>query len=264
MWLAVVIAMVAAIIFALAPGLADTEATRRLSRHRDDRGGRDGALLGPLAVLKGLTGGSSGILGNEYKGPFEALSPSPTAYVQIGPFNYSGSSSSSWWLVLVAWAIVAIALLFCRRLSRSPWGRVLKGIREDEDAVRSLGKNVYWYKMQALVIGGCLGALGGMIWALGASVQPDSMGRATTFWIWTMLLLGGAATVFGPVLGSILFWSALVLIQGLASHVYPRHVLSTNNCSRSRCCSWAVTLMVLVIFRPQGVLGDKRELVIND
>ena len=44
---------------------------------------------------------------------------------------------------------------------RSPWGRVLKSIREDEDAVRSLGKNVYAYKMQSLIIGGLFGALAG-------------------------------------------------------------------------------------------------------
>ena len=50
-------------------------------------------------------------------------------------------------------------------LMRSPWGRVLKAIREDEDAVRSLGKNVYAYKMQSLILGGVIGALGGFIFA---------------------------------------------------------------------------------------------------
>ena len=51
---------------------------------------------------------------------------------------------------------------------RSPWGRVLKGIREDEDAVRSLGKNVYAYKMQSLIIGGVFGGLAGIMSALAA------------------------------------------------------------------------------------------------
>ena len=60
-------------------------------------------------------------------------------------------------------------------LMRSPWGRVLKAIREDEDAVRSLGKNVYCYKMQSLVLGGVIGALGGIIFAVDRqSVQPDN------------------------------------------------------------------------------------------
>ena len=68
------------------------------------------------------------------------------------------ASSASWRSrsrVVVVW-----------RLMRSPWGRVLKGIREDEDAVRALGKNVFPYKMQALVLGGVIGALGGIVYAL--------------------------------------------------------------------------------------------------
>ena len=86
---------------------------------------------------------------------------------------------------------------------RSPWGRVLKGIREDEDAVRSLGKNVFAYKMQALVVGGIIGALGGIVFVLPSAVVPASYTTALTFFIWTILLLGGAATVFGPTLGAV-------------------------------------------------------------
>ncbi len=55
---------------------------------------------------------------------------------------------------------------------RSPWGRVLKGIREDEDAVRSLGKNVFAYKMQALVLGGVIGALAGLVFGALARFGP--------------------------------------------------------------------------------------------
>ena len=78
-------------------------------------------------------------------------------------------------------------------LMRSPWGRVLKGIREDENAVRSLGKNVYAYKMQSLIIGGVLGALAGMIFTLPrGAVQPANYGTELTFFLYTCLLLGGA------------------------------------------------------------------------
>lgn len=263
MWLAVVIAMVAAMIFALLLGWPTLKLRGDYLAIVTIAAAEMVRYLGRSQSLKGLTGGSSGILGNDYKDPFESLSPFPASYVQIGPFNYSGSSSSSWWLRVVAWGIVAVALLFYMRLSRSPWGRVQKGIREDEDAVRSLGKNVYWYKMQSLVIGGCIGALGGIIWALANSVQPDSMGRATTFWIWTMLLLGGAATVFGPVLGSIIFWSGLTLIRGLAQLFIPESVLDSNDLQPFSLLLVGVTLMALVVFRPQGVLGDKKELVIS-
>jgi len=97
------------------------------------------------------------------------------------------------WVVLVGWFILAIAAVACWLLVRSPWGRVVKAIREDEDAARSLGKNAYWYKMQALYIGGVFGALGGMLRAIGTqSAQPDNFITDVTFFVWVALILGGA------------------------------------------------------------------------
>ena len=108
-------------------------------------------------------------------------------------------------------------------LVRSPWGRLLRGVREDEDAIRWLGKNVFSIKMQALIIGGLFGALGGMIYVLPASMQPDSMGRTLTFFCYTALLLGGAATIFGPVLG------AIVLLRRPHRHqVHPVGLVPTS------------------------------------
>ena len=72
--------------------------------------------------------------------------------------------------------------------------------------MRSLGKNVFAIKMQALIIGGLFGAIGGMMYVLPAPVQPDALGRSITFFCYTALLLGGAATIWGPVLGSLIFF----------------------------------------------------------
>ena len=105
-----------------------------------------------------------------------------------------------------------VSLLIVLGLTKSPWGRALRGVREDEDAMRSLGKNVFAIKMQALVIGGLFGALGGMMYVLPATVQPDSLGRSITFFCYTALLLGGAATIWGPVLGSLIFFVGRVFI----------------------------------------------------
>jgi branched-chain amino acid transport system permease protein len=90
------------------------------------------------------------------------------------------------------------------------------------------------------------------------------MGRPTTFWVWTLLLLGGAATVFGPILGSALFWTALVLVKGLAAMFIPATWLAPTQLEPFSLMLVGVTLMLLVIFRPQGILGDRRELAIND
>lgn len=176
------------------------------------------------------------------------------------PLNYQWTGVSGWWVRFVAWSLVAVCCFVVYLLVRSPWGRLLRGIREDEDAIRSLGKNVFAIKMQALIIGGLFGALGGMVYVLASSVQPDSMGRSLTFFCYTALLLGGAATIFGPVLGTIMFYVGRVLIQQGAQVYVPDSIMNTQEAAWFSYIVVGIALMLLVIFRPQGVLGDKREL----
>jgi neutral amino acid transport system permease protein len=170
---------------------------------------------------------------------------------------------NGWWVRLVAWSIVLVCTLVVFLLVRSPWGRLLRGIREDEDAIRSLGKNVFAIKMQALVIGGLFGALGGIIYVLPASVQPDSMGRSLTFFCYTALLLGGAATIFGPLLGSVLFFAARIGIKYTAAAYVPNSIMNGQQTEQFSYIVVGVALMLIVIFRPQGILGNKRELRFN-
>jgi neutral amino acid transport system permease protein len=216
--------------------------------------------VGRLSQLTDVTGGSHGLSGNRYRGPFESLSIFGDGRTAIGPFDYSNNSVDSWWLRLVAWSLVALCVLAVWLLARSPWGRLLRGVREDEDAIRSLGKNVYAIKMQSLIIGGAFGALGGMIYVLPSTVQADNMGRSLTFFIWTALLLGGAATIFGPVLGTVIFFAARVLIREVTTDFVPDAVLNTQQAAAVSWMVVGIALMLLVIFRPQGILGNKKEL----
>jgi ABC-type branched-subunit amino acid transport system permease subunit len=167
---------------------------------------------------------------------------------------------NGWWVRFVAWVLVFLCTGAVFLLVRSPWGRLLRGIREDEDAIRSLGKNVFAIKMQALIIGGLFGALGGIIYVLPASVQPDSMGRSLTFFCYTALLLGGTATIFGPVLGSVLFFAGRIFIKTFAQAYIPNSIMSDSRTEQFSYIVVGVVLMLLVIFRPQGILGNKREL----
>ena len=179
------------------------------------------------------------------------------------PVNYQNTGVNGWWVRLVAWLLVAASVGVVFLLVRSPWGRLLRGIREDEDAIRSLGKNVFAIKMQALIIGGMFGALGGMLYVLPSSVQPDSMGRSLTFFCYTALLIGGAATIWGPVLGAIIFYSAKIMIKGIANGYVPDSIMNSQQTEQFSLIVVGVALMLIVIFRPQGILGDKRELRFN-
>ncbi len=214
-------------------------------------------------ALADTTGGSNGLSG--FAEGFYDLSPFSSG-VDVGPFEFSARAT---WVLLVGWLLVLLSCLVVWLLMRSPWGRVIKGIREDEDAVRSLGKNVYSYKMQSLIIGGVLGSLGGFIFALGnAAVQPENYGTELTFYIYTVLLLGGAARVFGPVVGAAIFWVVLSLTDGILTQLVqnqlvPTSVLNSIQVGQVRFILVGAALMLLMIYRPQGIFGDRRELALD-
>ena len=219
--------------------------------------------VGRSALLTDFTGAAQGLQGKSYRDPFTNLSFFGGGSTSIGVLDYQNTGVNGWWVRFVAWTLVALCLIVVFLLVRSPWGRLLRGIREDEDAIRSLGKNVFAIKMQALIIGGMFGALGGMLYVLPSSVQPDAMGRSLTFFCYTALLLGGAATIFGPALGAILFYAARIMIKGVANAYVPDHIMNGQQTEQFSFIVVGVALMLIVIFRPQGILGNKRELRFN-
>ena len=205
-----------------------------------------------------VTGSADGLSG--YHNSFRAANPFPVGDYGFGPWTYNNNEM---WVLVLGLLTLVICVSILLLLINSPWGRVIKGIREDEDAVRALGKNVFAYKMQALIIGGIFGSLGGIVYALPSSVNPGVYVTSLTFFVWTALLLGGAATIFGPVLGAVIFW----VLQAFLSNVLPQLVssgvlpfISSILASTIRFILVGVGLMLLVIYRPQGILGDKKEL----
>ena len=186
--------------------------------------------------------------------------------------EYTGYSL---WTITVGWALVAVLALFVWALMRSPWGRVLKAIREDEDAVRSVGKSVYSYKMQALVIGGVIATFAGMMFSIErGSVQPDNYSRDVTFFVLTALVLGGAAKVSGSIVGPMLFWGILAfadvfLHQLLASRGGRLELLgleligSESQIGQFQLMLVGVLLILLMVFRPQGMFGNRKEMALD-
>jgi neutral amino acid transport system permease protein len=221
-------------------------------------------LLARSVSLREYFGGSDGL--QNFSAGFFDLNPYPEGRYGLGRLSFDERTT---WVLTVGWLFVGLACLVTYLLMRSPWGRVIKGIREDEDAVRSLGKNIYSYKMQSLVLGGVLGCLGGFVFALGqASVQPDQFGTETTFFAYTILILGGAARVFGPVVGSMLFWVVLVFLdnalnQAVDAGYIARSILDNTQVGQIRFMLVGVALMLLLIYRPQGIFGDKREIALD-
>jgi neutral amino acid transport system permease protein len=208
------------------------------------------------------SGGSEGIDG--WGKDFYDLNPIPTAVYNVFGIPLTERQI---WADIVGWVVVLICAVLMVVLTRSPWGRALKGIREDEDAVRSLGKNVFSYKMQSLILGGVFGALGGVVFSLNSqTVQPTVFGTNFTFMSWTLLLLGGAATVLGPIVGGIVFFVIFLFLQNLLMGLQSSGILpfiSGEQAAQIPFVLMGITLMLLVIFRPQGFFGNKKESQIN-
>ncbi|MBK9435713.1 MAG: branched-chain amino acid ABC transporter permease [Micrococcales bacterium] len=206
-------------------------------------------------------GGSDGI--NRFADDFYALNPF-NAGVKIGPVDFS---ENDMWIVTIGWILVVVMSVLVFLMMRSPWGRVIKAIREDEDAVRSLGKSVYAYKLQALTIGGVMGCFGGFVAAIALqSVQPDYYGTDLTFFAYAVLILGGAARVLGPIVGSVVFWFGLVLIDSALSNAVSSGAITfiqSTQVGQIRYWILGISLMLLMIYRPQGILGDKKELSLD-
>ncbi len=214
--------------------------------------------------FRGVTGGSGGL--NGIGRGFYDNNPID-GRLDLGIVSFS---ERELWFIVVGWAVVFASMGLTYLLVRSPWGRVLKAIREDEEAVRSLGKNVTYYKMQSLILGGMFGALGGIMLTLEQqSVQPDQFFTPTTFFAFTALILGGAGRVFGPVVGAMLFWGIIsftdvFLREAIADDKIPTSIMDGVQAGQVRFIIAGALLAGLMIFRQQGIFGDKREVALDE
>jgi branched-chain amino acid transport system permease protein len=264
-WLGVVVALVAPMLLALVLGVptlrlrADYLAIATIATAEILR------LVFGAVETKDVFGGSNGLTG--FARTFQDLNPY-SGGLDLGIVSFRRGDL---WSLTVGWALVALGCLLVWLLMRSPWGRVLRSIREDEDAVRSLGKNVFAYKMQALMLGGVFGGLAGLFLALKqASVVPSDYSTNVTFFAYTALLIGGAARVLGPVIGAMIFWFLMAGIGSFFSQatsgtdpLIPDWAMTDIQASLVRLILVGLGLMLLMIYRPQGIFGDRKELAID-
>jgi branched-chain amino acid transport system permease protein len=214
--------------------------------------------------LEGFTGGAFGI--REFADSFYNWNPIPSGQYGVGSVTFSDRTL---WVMLVGWSLVALTSMLIYLLVRSPWGRVLRGIRDDEHATRSLGKNVFAFKLQSLVLGGSIGALAGILLAVDAQfTNADYWQSIFTFFAFTVIIIGGVGRVIGPVVGSMLFWFLLqgtdtLLQQALANSLFGSK-LGPTEAGPIRFALVGLVLMLLMIFRPQGLFGSRAETLIEE
>ena len=163
-------------------------------------------------------------------------------------------------LMVVLLVVVALVFWLLEALVRSPWGRVLKAIREDEEIPKALGKNVFWYKLQSLMLGGAIAGIAGafIAWQLSA-IYPNNFEPIETFTAWIIVILGGSGNNLGTILGAVLYFMYYEGTRNL-DKILP---LDSDRLSALRIMIIGLILMVLMIWRPQGILGKKEELTLG-
>ena len=205
------------------------------------------ATIGIAEVLRriaieeeGLVNGTRGLTGIP-RPLHDLVSPPDYKYIYFG-------------IAIVVLVIIFVAI---ERAARSPWGRVLKAIREDELATAASGKNILAFRMQAFVLGAMIMGVGGAVYAANqGSIVPDTFSHFFgTFIIWAMLMVGGSGSNRGAILGAYVVWGFWTLTGLIQPHL-PTALEARTSYIRDLLIG--LLIVVVLLLRPHGLMGEER------
>ena len=160
--------------------------------------------------------------------------------------------------LIIILIMLAVIYFLIERAIRSPWGRVLRAVREDEISAGMSGKDVFKFKMQSLIFGAMVMGVGGALFAHNLkAVSPEIFTPLYgTFIIWVMLMAGGSGNNKGAILGAYVIWGIWILTQ-LLTNFLP-YTLKAR-APYIRFLVIGILLEIILIYRPQGLLGEEKK-----
>jgi branched-chain amino acid transport system permease protein len=157
---------------------------------------------------------------------------------------------------LAAITLVCVAAaLALRRITRSPFGRVIEAIRDNEEALKALGKDPARFKIQVLALGAALAGVAGAFYAHYITyLSPDQFIPLVTFYVWMAMIMGGVGRVSGAVVGALLL---MLFLEGtrFLRDIAPDAISGVAMASL-RLGAVGLALILFTLFRPQGLVGD--------
>lgn len=180
---------------------------------------------------KGLTNGALGIAG--------IFRP------EIFGVNFYGGGP---FLILV---LLVLGIIFCiaRFIVNSPFGRVLKAIREDEEAVQTFGYDTKFFKLTVFVISASMAGVAGALFASYYTyIDPNNFKTIQSIFILAIIILGGLANLYGALAGTTLW---IILPELLRFVGFP-----TDVAAQMQQLVFGIILVLLMLFKPQGIIGD--------
>ncbi|TWF58681.1 branched-chain amino acid ABC transporter permease [Neorhizobium alkalisoli] len=191
--------------------------------------------------IQPLTGGAFGV----------GFIPRPFGSLAGNPLTFSLAN-----LALTACVVLGLYLAL-EHLTKSPWGRVLRAIREDEVAAQALGKRPIRFRLQAFTIGGAIMGLAGAVQGhFIGFIAPDNYLPILTFQVWAMLIVGGSGNNRGAILGAVLVWGLWALTAAAVSAFVPPE--QQARASSLQIVAIGVGLCLILLLRPRGILGEGR------
>jgi branched-chain amino acid transport system permease protein len=171
------------------------------------------------------------------------------------PALFQGAGTSASLLIVgVLLAVNAAVILVLHHIVKSPFGRALEAVRDDETAFTALGKSPSRFKIEVLILGSALAGLAGAFYGHYVTyIVPDQFVPLTTFYIWMAVIIGGVGRVSGAIVGTVLL---IGLLEGsrFLRDLIP--AIPDTEMASVRIGVVGLLLILFMIYRPQGLLGD--------
>lgn len=230
-----------------------------------------------IAVLKNedwLARGVKNVIGLPRPVPYEIDLQNDPAFVErAASLGLDATTASTLWVKLqysLLLTAVLVLILVLAQLSRnSPWGRMMRAIRDNETAARAMGKDVTKRHLQVFILGSAIcGIAGAMMTTLDGALTPTTYQPLRfTFLIWVMVIVGGSGNNLGAVLGGFLIWFLWVQVEpmgqalingitmGMGDGALKDHL--QDSVQHMRLLTMGVVLLAVLRFSPRGLLPER-------
>ena len=231
-----------------------------------------------IAVMKNedwLGRGVKNVVGLPRPAPYEVDLQSNTAFIErANGLGLDAVTASTLWVKLIYAGLftVVLVILFvmAQRALHSPWGRMMRAIRDNEFAAEAMGKNVTARHLQIFVLGSAVcGIAGAMMTTLDGQLTPGTYQPLRfTFLIWVMVIVGGSGSNLGSVLGGFLIWWLWVMVEPMGSvlmnfvtygmtdgYWLKDHLL--ESVAHMRLLTMGLVLLLVLRFSPRGLIPEK-------
>ena len=231
-----------------------------------------------IAILKHedwLTRGVKNVIGIPRPVPYELTLQNNPAFVErAASLGFEPVEASTLWVKVLYIALFLVVLLILlwmsQRALHSPWGRMLRAIRDNEVAAEAMGKDVTARHLQVFILGSAVcGIAGAMMTTLDSQLTPGTyVPLRFTFLIWVMVIVGGSGNNLGSVLGGFLIWFLWVQVEpmglwlmnvvtsGMAEgSALKAHLL--DSAAHMRLLTMGIVLLLVLRFSPRGLIPEK-------